>query len=214
MARFKELTTGHAVVMGRKTWESLPDRFRPLPDRRNIVVTRDPRVDGGGGGAGRLDPGGGARASRRRGARVRHRWRRDLRRSPPLRRRVRDHRGRPRRRRRHASSRSGSAERSMESPARSTSPTTARAFALLQYRSEGDVDARLASSPRSGASTRSARPRAGIAYWLFGGWAVDFHAGRITRLHDDVDIAVWLEDVPRIVELLTGRRLDPCARAG
>jgi dihydrofolate reductase len=42
VARFKKLTTGHAVVMGRKTWESLPERFRPLPDRRNVVVTRNP----------------------------------------------------------------------------------------------------------------------------------------------------------------------------
>jgi len=42
VAHFKELTTGHAVVMGRKTWESLPERFRPLPGRRNVVVTRDP----------------------------------------------------------------------------------------------------------------------------------------------------------------------------
>jgi dihydrofolate reductase len=41
MRHFRELTTGAPVVMGRKTWESLPDRFRPLPDRRNIVVTRD-----------------------------------------------------------------------------------------------------------------------------------------------------------------------------
>jgi dihydrofolate reductase len=41
MQRFKALTTGHAVVMGRKTWESLPEKFRPLPNRRNIVVTRD-----------------------------------------------------------------------------------------------------------------------------------------------------------------------------
>ena len=40
--RFRELTTGHPVVMGRRTWESLPERFRPLPDRRNVVVTRDP----------------------------------------------------------------------------------------------------------------------------------------------------------------------------
>ena len=40
VARFKALTTGHAVVMGRRTWESLPDRFRPLPGRRNVVVTR------------------------------------------------------------------------------------------------------------------------------------------------------------------------------
>jgi dihydrofolate reductase len=38
--RFKELTTGHAVVMGRRTWDSLPGRFRPLPGRRNVVVTR------------------------------------------------------------------------------------------------------------------------------------------------------------------------------
>lgn len=42
VARFKELTTGHAVVMGRKTWESIPERFRPLPGRRNVVVTRNP----------------------------------------------------------------------------------------------------------------------------------------------------------------------------
>ena len=40
MAHFKTLTAGHTVVMGRKTWESLPPRFRPLPDRRNIVISR------------------------------------------------------------------------------------------------------------------------------------------------------------------------------
>jgi dihydrofolate reductase len=39
-ARFKELTMGHAVVMGRLTWESLPSKVRPLPGRRNVVVTR------------------------------------------------------------------------------------------------------------------------------------------------------------------------------
>nr|WP_206314305.1 dihydrofolate reductase [Streptomyces coryli] len=42
MAHFKATTLGHPVVMGRKTWDSLPPRFRPLPGRRNIVVTRDP----------------------------------------------------------------------------------------------------------------------------------------------------------------------------
>lgn len=42
VAHFKELTTGHAVVMGRKTWDSIPERFRPLPGRRNMVVTRNP----------------------------------------------------------------------------------------------------------------------------------------------------------------------------
>ncbi|QZT64360.1 dihydrofolate reductase [Mycolicibacterium austroafricanum] len=40
MARFKELTMGHTVIMGRLTWESLPAKFRPLPGRRNVVVTR------------------------------------------------------------------------------------------------------------------------------------------------------------------------------
>ncbi|GAC1408638.1 MAG: dihydrofolate reductase [Mycobacterium sp.] len=39
-ARFKELTIGHTVVMGRLTWESLPAKVRPLPRRRNVVVTR------------------------------------------------------------------------------------------------------------------------------------------------------------------------------
>jgi dihydrofolate reductase len=39
-ARFKELTMGHTVVMGRLTWESLPAKLRPLPGRRNVVVTR------------------------------------------------------------------------------------------------------------------------------------------------------------------------------
>jgi dihydrofolate reductase len=42
LARFRSLTMGHAVVMGRRTWDSLPDRFRPLPGRRNVVVTRNP----------------------------------------------------------------------------------------------------------------------------------------------------------------------------
>jgi dihydrofolate reductase len=42
VARFKALTTGHAVVMGRRTWDSLPERFRPLPGRRNVVVTHNP----------------------------------------------------------------------------------------------------------------------------------------------------------------------------
>jgi Aminoglycoside-2''-adenylyltransferase len=45
---------------------------------------------------------------------------------------------------------------------------------------------------------------AGIEYQLFGGWAVDFHAGRVTRDHDDIDVAVWLADVPRIAVLLEG----------
>ena len=39
--RFRAVTIGHPVVMGRRTWDSLPDRFRPLPGRRNVVVTRN-----------------------------------------------------------------------------------------------------------------------------------------------------------------------------
>jgi dihydrofolate reductase len=39
LRHFRELTIDHAVVMGRRTYESLPDRFRPLPDRRNIVLS-------------------------------------------------------------------------------------------------------------------------------------------------------------------------------
>jgi dihydrofolate reductase len=41
LAHFRQLTIGHPVVMGRKTWDSLPQGFRPLPGRRNIVVTRN-----------------------------------------------------------------------------------------------------------------------------------------------------------------------------
>jgi dihydrofolate reductase len=42
LRRFRELTTGSTVVMGRRTWESLPARSRPLPGRRNVVLTTDP----------------------------------------------------------------------------------------------------------------------------------------------------------------------------
>jgi len=40
LKRFKEITTGHTVIMGRNTWFSLPKR--PLPNRRNVVLTPDP----------------------------------------------------------------------------------------------------------------------------------------------------------------------------
>jgi dihydrofolate reductase len=42
IAHFREITMGHPVIMGRKTWDSLPDKHRPLTGRRNIVITRDP----------------------------------------------------------------------------------------------------------------------------------------------------------------------------
>lgn len=41
LARFKEVTMGHTVVMGRRTWDSLPTRVRPLPGRRNVVLSRE-----------------------------------------------------------------------------------------------------------------------------------------------------------------------------
>ena len=42
MRHFRETTRGKPVIMGRKTWESLPDSFRPLPGRHNIVISRNP----------------------------------------------------------------------------------------------------------------------------------------------------------------------------
>jgi dihydrofolate reductase len=42
MAHFKAVTAGGTVIMGRSTWESIPLRFRPLPGRRNIVLSRQP----------------------------------------------------------------------------------------------------------------------------------------------------------------------------
>ncbi len=56
LAHFKAITLGAPVVMGRRTWESFPSRFRPLPGRRNIVVTRnDEWGDAGAERAGSLD---------------------------------------------------------------------------------------------------------------------------------------------------------------
>ncbi|MBC7918300.1 MAG: dihydrofolate reductase, partial [Rhodoferax sp.] len=40
LANFKKVTLGKPVIMGRKTWDSLPEKVRPLPERLNIVITR------------------------------------------------------------------------------------------------------------------------------------------------------------------------------
>ena len=48
LARFKKLTMDHTVVMGRRTWDSLPASVRPLPGRRNVVVSRNRQFDGPG----------------------------------------------------------------------------------------------------------------------------------------------------------------------
>lgn len=45
MKYFKETTNGHTVVMGRKCWESIPEKFRPLSNRNNIVMSRNPNYE-------------------------------------------------------------------------------------------------------------------------------------------------------------------------
>ena len=45
LAHFKRVTLNHPVIMGRKTWDSIPPRFRPLPGRSNIVVTRQTNLN-------------------------------------------------------------------------------------------------------------------------------------------------------------------------
>ena len=42
LRRYRLVTMGKVVVMGRKTWESIPQKHRPLPGRTNVVVTRQP----------------------------------------------------------------------------------------------------------------------------------------------------------------------------
>ena len=44
LAHFKRLTLGCPVIMGRKTWDSLPPAFRPLPGRRSVVISRNPQA--------------------------------------------------------------------------------------------------------------------------------------------------------------------------
>ncbi|WP_084040324.1 dihydrofolate reductase [Demequina sp. NBRC 110053] len=55
LAHFKELTTGAPVIMGRRTWESFPARFRPLPGRVNVVITTGGAIDGADAVVGSLD---------------------------------------------------------------------------------------------------------------------------------------------------------------
>lgn len=43
LAHFRQITQNKPVIMGRKTWDSLPEKFRPLPYRRNIILTRSPK---------------------------------------------------------------------------------------------------------------------------------------------------------------------------
>ena len=48
LAHFKRITLGCPVIMGRKTWDSLPSQFKPLPGRRNVVVSRQTHFDASG----------------------------------------------------------------------------------------------------------------------------------------------------------------------
>ena len=49
----------------------------------------------------------------------------------------------------------------------------------------------------------------GVEYWLFGGWAVDFDAGKLTRPHGDLDLAIWRHDLPRVTQLLRNEGWTP-----
>lgn len=49
MKFFRETTNGHVVVMGRKNWESIPEKFRPLPNRENVILTRNEEYKAEGG---------------------------------------------------------------------------------------------------------------------------------------------------------------------
>ena len=194
VAHFKELTTGHAVVMGRRTWESIPDRFRPLPDRRNVVVTRNPdwRADGAERAAS-LEEALVLLADEPRvfvigGAEI------------------------------YAAALPFADElvlteidlavdgdtffpewdRSAFVEVTRVEAVTADGtpFAFVTY------DRNAALQLAAVAAVDALLEREDIPYWLFGGWAVDFHAGAITRPHGDVDVAVWLEDMPRVAALL------------
>ena len=196
--------------MGRRTWDSLPDRFRPLPGRRQRRRHAQLRLERAGSRARRVARRGSA-AARRRGARVRDR-RRARSTRPPFR-----------------SPTSSCSPRSTldvdgdtffpewdRSEFEETSPRGARRPRTARRSPSSRTDARTRRAPARRRSPMSplSSSEAGIAYWLFGGWAVDFYAGRITRPHVDVDIAVWLDDVPRIAALLDGERLAARARAG
>ena len=54
----------------------------------------------------------------------------------------------------------------------------------------------------------------GIEYWLFGGWAIDFHAGAVTRAHHDLELAVWLKDHARIAALLKAEGWEHAPETG
>lgn len=194
LAHFREVTTGHPVVMGRRTWESLPERFRPLPGRRNVVVTRSPDWSAAGAErAGSLHEALELLSGEERVSVIGGRELFEA--ALPIVDEIvlteidADFDG----------------DTVFPDWDRSAFLEVAREkhlsenrtpFAFVTYRSV--PTSQLAAL----ASVDALLERAGIAYWLFGGWAVDFYAGSITRPHSDVDIAVWLDALPRISALL------------
>ena len=195
MVRFRELTMGHPVVMGRRTWDSLPDRFRPLPGRGNVVVTRNPDWSAQGADrAGSIEHALGLLESDPQvfvigGGEI------------------------------YAAALPFADEllltdidadvdgdttfpewdrEAFEETSRETHVSEdGTPFAFVTYRRNA-ASRQLAAL--AGVDARF--EHAGLAYWLFGGWAVDFYAGSITRPHDDVDIAVWRDDLRRLAVLL------------
>ena len=195
MARFRELTMGHPVVMGRRTWESLPDQFRPLPGRGNVVVTRNPDWSAQGADrAGSVEEALALLESEPKvfvigGGEV------------------------------YAATLPFADELLLtEIDAEIEGDTTFPAWNPMEFEEtsrEEEVSAdgtrfafvtyRRPDAARQLAALTEVAARldeSNLEHWLLGGWAVDFYAGRITRPHFDVDLAVWLDEVPRIATVL------------
>lgn len=200
LARFRAVTMGHPVIMGRRTWESIPDRFRPLPGRRNVVVTRNPRwTDDGAERAGSLEGAldlleGASEVFVIGGAEL-------YRAAIPLADELllteidEDVDG-------DTSFPEWSWELFEEASREEHVTASGTRLSFVAYRRRpADLETAQLDALED---VNTLLERAGVAYWLFGGWAVDFYAGAITRPHDDVDLAVWLHDVPQVTALLEG----------
>jgi hypothetical protein len=48
-----------------------------------------------------------------------------------------------------------------------------------------------------------------IPHWLFGGWAIDFQLGEVTRIHDDIEFLIWQRDAPQIASILVQNQYEP-----
>ena len=73
---------------------------------------------------------------------------------------------------------------------------------------EAELSSTVAEQLASITSLSSALEQHGVDYWLFGGWAVDLWVGRVTRVHDDIDVAAWRRDYDRIKVALEGAGWD------